>query len=152
MMKEAGIKCSPENGQTTKDASTWVLEFPVKSPEGCITRKDVTALDQLKHYKNLQHNWCEHNASMTVYVRDDEWFEVGNWVYQNWEIINGVSFLPYSGGKYKLAPYEEIDHRTYERLIKGLPLINYALLSKYEHQDNTQGKSEYACVGDKCEI
>jgi len=152
MMKDEGIKCSPENGQTKKDASTWVLEFPVKSPEGCITRKDITALDQLKHYKNLQHNWCEHNASMTVYVRDDEWFEVGNWVYQNWDIINGVSFLPYSGGKYKLAPYEEIDHRTYERLIKGLPLINYNLLAAYENQDNTQGKAEYACVGDKCEI
>tara|TARA_R110000824_G_scaffold80564_1_gene202647 strand:- start:13466 stop:15331 length:1866 start_codon:yes stop_codon:yes gene_type:complete len=152
MMRDAGIKCNPENGQTKKDASTWVLEFPVKSPDGCITRKDVTALDQLKHYKNLQHNWCEHNASMTVYVRDDEWFEVGNWVYQNWDIINGVSFLPYSGGKYQLAPYEEIDHRTYERLIKGLPLINYNELSSYETQDNTQGKSEFACVGDKCEI
>jgi ribonucleoside-diphosphate reductase alpha chain len=89
---------------------------------------------------------------MTVYVREHEWFEVGNWVYQNWDIINGVSFLPYSGGKYQLAPYEEIDHRTYERLIKGLPLINYARLSDYENQDNTQGKAEYACVGDKCEI
>ena len=152
LMKAMGIKCNPENGQTVKDASTWVLEFPVKSPDGCITRKDVTALDQLSHYKNLQHNWCEHNASMTVYVRDDEWFEVGNWVYKNWDIINGISFLPYSGGKYELAPYEEIDARTYERLIKALPLINYALLSKYEHQDNTQGKSEFACVGDKCEI
>ena len=152
MMKDEGIKCSPENGQTRQSASTWVLEFPVKSPDGCITRKDITALDQLKHYKNLQHNWCEHNASMTVYVRDDEWFEVGNWVYQNWDIINGVSFLPYSGGKYKLAPYEEIDHRTYERLIKALPLINYNLLAAYENQDNTQGKAEYACVGDKCEI
>ena len=74
-MKDSGIKASPEVGQTEKDATTYVLEFPVKSPDGCITRKDVTALDQLKHYKNLQHNWCEHNASMTVYVRDDEWFE-----------------------------------------------------------------------------
>jgi hypothetical protein len=152
LMKDAGVKCSPENGQTKKDASTWVLEFPVKSPDGCITRTDVSALDQLKHYKNLQHNWCEHNASMTVYVRDDEWFEVGNWVYQNWDIINGVSFLPYSGGKYELAPYEEIDHRTYERLIKAQPVIDYKQLSKYENQDNTQGKSEFACVGDKCEI
>ena len=152
LMKDAGVKCSPENGQTKKDASTWVLEFPVKSPEGCVTRKDVSALDQLKHYKNLQHNWCEHNASMTVYVRDDEWFEVGNWVYQNWDIINGVSFLPYSGGKYELAPYEEIDHRTYERLIKAQPVIDYKQLSEYETQDNTQGKSEFACVGDKCEI
>jgi ribonucleoside-diphosphate reductase alpha chain len=152
LMKDSGILCHPENGQNKKDATTWVVEFPIKSPEGCITRKDVTALDQLKHYKNLQHNWCEHNASMTVYVRDDEWFEVGNWVYQNWEIINGVSFLPYDGGKYELAPYEEIDARTYERLIKKLPRINYKQLSKYELEDNTQGKAEYACVGDKCEI
>ena len=152
MMKDAGIKAHPENGQTEEEATTWVLEFPVKSPEGCITRKDVSALDQLSHYKNLQHNWCEHNASMTVYVRDDEWFEVGNWVYKNWDIINGVSFLPYDGGKYKLAPYEEIDARTYERLIKKLPVIDYTQLSKYELEDNTQGKSEFACVGDKCEI
>jgi len=152
LMKDSGIKCNPENGQTKRNVSTWVLEFPVKSPENCITRKDVTALDQLKHYKNLQHNWCEHNASMTVYVRDDEWFEVGNWVYQNWDIINGVSFLPYDGGHYKLAPYEEIDHRTYERLIKKLPRIDYRQLSKYEMNDNTQGKAEYACMGDKCEI
>ena len=152
MMKDAGIVSHPENGQTKEDATTWVLEFPVKSPEGCITRKDVSALDQLSHYKNLQHNWCEHNASMTVCVRDDEWFEVGNWVYKNWDIINGVSFLPYNGGKYELAPYEEIDARTYERLIKKLPVIDYTQLSKYELEDNTQGKSEFACVGDKCEI
>ena len=152
MLKDLGIKASPEVGQDKKNASTWVLEFPVKAPDNCITRKDVTALDQLKHYKNLQHNWCEHNASMTVYVRDDEWFEVGNWVYQNWDIINGVSFLPYDGGKYELAPYEEIDIHSYERLIKTLPLINYTHLSKYENSDNTQGKAEYACVGDKCEI
>ena len=152
MMKDAGIVCHPENGQTKETANTWVLEFPVKSPEGCVTRKDVTALDQLKHYKNLQHNWCEHNASMTVYVRDDEWFEVGNWVYQNWDIINGVSFLPYDGGKYKLAPYEEIDVHSYERLIKGLPLIDYNKLSNYELEDQTQGKQEMACVGDKCDI
>ena len=152
MMKDKGIKASPEVGQQEGNATTWVLEFPVKSPDDCITRKDVTALDQLKHYKNLQHNWCEHNASMTVYVRDDEWFEVGNWVYQNWDIINGVSFLPYDGGKYELAPYEEIDVHSYERLIKTLPLINYTDLSAYEMEDNTQGKAEYACVGDKCEI
>ena len=152
MMKKSGIKATPEVGQDKKNASTWVLEFPVKAPDNCITRKDVTALDQLKHYKNLQLNWCEHNASMTVYVRDDEWFEVGNWVYKNWDIINGVSFLPYDGGHYELAPYEEIDHYTYESLIKKLPVIDYTQLSKYENSDNTQGKAEYACIGDKCEI
>jgi ribonucleoside-diphosphate reductase alpha chain len=152
LMKESGVKCHPENGQTKEDANTWVLEFPVKSPDGCITRKDVTALEQLSHYKNLQHNWCEHNASMTVYVRDDEWFEVGNWVYKNWDIINGVSFLPYDGGHYELAPYEEIDVHSYERLIKDLPRIVYSELAKYEFEDNTQGKQELACSGDKCDI
>ena len=152
LMKDSGIKATPEVGQTKEDASTWVLEFPVKSPDGCITRKDVTALEQLRHYKNLQHNWCEHNASMTVYVREDEWFEVGNWVYKNWDIINGVSFLPYDGGHYELAPYEEIDARTYKRLIKDLPVINYSKLSDYELQDETGGSKEYACTGDKCDI
>ena len=112
----------------------------------------MTALEQLRHYKNLQHNWCEHNASMTVYVREDEWFEVGNWVYKNWDIINGVSFLPYDGGHYELAPYEEIDARTYKRLIKALPVINYSKLSDYELQDETGGSKEYACTGDKCDI
>ena len=152
LMKDSGIKATPEVGQTKEDASTWVLEFPVKSPDGCITRKDVTALEQLRHYKNLQHNWCEHNASMTLYVREDEWFEVGNWVYKNWDIINGVSFLPYDGGHYELAPYEEIDARTYKRLIKDLPVINYSKLSDYELQDETGGSKEYACTGDKCDI
>ena len=77
---------------------------------------------------------------------------MGNWVYKNWDIINGVSFLPYDGGKYKLAPYEEIDVHSYERLIKKLPVIDYSKLSKYELEDNTQGKAEYACIGDKCDI
>ena len=152
MLKKQGVPCYPENGQDEKTATTWVLEFPVKAPEGCLTRKDISAMDQLRHYKNLQLNWCEHNASMTVYVREDEWFEVGNWVYKNWDIINGVSFLPYDGGHYELAPYEEIDHYTYESLIKKFPDINYNKLSKYELEDETEGSREYACVGDKCDI
>ena len=152
MLKSQGVPYNPENGQKEKDASTFVLEFPVKSPDNCMTRKDVTALEQLKHYKNLQMNWCEHNASMTVYVKDEEWFEVGNWVYQNWDIINGVSFLPFDGGHYELAPYEEIDHYTYESLIKKFPVIDYSKLSSFELQDETGGSKEYACTGDKCDI
>jgi len=152
MLRDQGVPCNPENGQDANTATTWVFEFPVKSPEGCLTRKDITAMDQLKHYKNLQLNWCEHNASMTVYVKEDEWFEVGNWVYKHWDIINGVSFLPYDGGHYELAPYEEIDRYTYESLIKKFPDINYNKLSQYELEDTTQGAKEYACVGDKCDI
>ena len=152
MLKDQGVPCAPENGQKPTSATTWVLSFPVKSPDDCITRADVTALEQLKHYKNLQHNWCEHNASMTVYVRDHEWFEVGNWVYKNWDIINGISFLPYDSGHYEQAPYEEIDRRTYQRFKKKFPIINYSKLSEYELQDETGGSKEYACVGDKCDI
>jgi ribonucleoside-triphosphate reductase len=152
MLKKQGVPYNPENGQKEETATTFVLEFPVKSPEGCLTRKDITAMDQLKHYKNLQLNWCEHNASMTVYVKEDEWFEVGNWVYKNWDIINGVSFLPYDGGQYELAPYEEIDHYTYESLIKKFPVIDYSELSSFELQDETGGSKEYACTGDKCDI
>ena len=113
-----GIPCHPENGQTEENASTWVLEFPVKAPEGCITRKDVTAMDQLKHYKNLQHNWCEHNASMTVYVRDDEWFEVGAFVYEHFDEMSGVSFLPYNEHTYQQAPYQCCTKDDYKKLSK----------------------------------
>ena len=80
MLKAQGIPCKPENGQKPKTATTWVVSFPVEAPDNCMTRDDMSAIEQLKHYKNLQHNWCEHNASMTVYVKEDEWFEVGNLV------------------------------------------------------------------------
>tara|TARA_R110002096_G_scaffold325765_2_gene519702 strand:+ start:65 stop:523 length:459 start_codon:yes stop_codon:yes gene_type:complete len=152
MLRKQGVPCQPENGQDAKTATTWVLDFPVMAPDGCLTRKDVSAMEQLSHYKNLQLNWCEHNASMTVYVKEDEWFEVGNWVYKNWDIINGVSFLPYDGGQYTLAPYEEIDHYTYESLIKKFPDIDYSKLSQFEMQDETDGSREYACTGDMCDI
>jgi len=152
LMKDMGVPTSPENGQTEENATTWVVSFPAKSPEGSMTREHISAIDQLKHYKNLQHNWCEHNTSITVYIKDDEWFEAGNWVYKNWDIINGISFLPYDKGYYKQAPYEEIDQKTYEKMEREFPKIDYTLLSKYEKEDNTSGKTEYACVGDKCDI
>ena len=112
----------------------------------------MTAIDQLEQYKKLQKNWCEHNASCTVYVKDDEWFEVGNWVYKNWSLINGVSFLPYDGGKYEQAPYEECSEKEYKELLAKLPKINYRDLSMYEKEDGTEGAKTWACSGDKCEL
>jgi len=169
MLVDQGVKATPEVGQrefekdkngnlnkvlnwSKEKVDTWVLEFPQKSPDNAVLRSSMTALTQLEHYKTVQTNWCEHNQSMTVYVRDHEWFEVGNWVYQNWDIINGVSFLPYDGGTYELAPYEEINKTTYEQMIKDFPTIDYTQLSRYEMEDNTQGSKSYACVGDKCEL
>jgi len=160
MLKDQGVPMSPEVGQREKEVKnwtadkveTWVLDFPIKSPDNAVLRDHMTALDQLEHYKTVQTNWCEHNQSMTVYVRDDEWFEVGNWVYKHWDMINGVSFLPFNGGTYELAPYEEIGVTTYNNLLDSFPDIDYSQLSKYEMEDNTEGSKSYACVGDKCEL
>jgi len=152
MMKRQGVAFHPEVGQSSSDASTFVCEFPVKSPEGSLTREEFNAISQLEWYKTVQTNWCEHNASMTVYVKNNEWFEVGNWVYKNWSIVNGLSFLPYNGGKYRLAPYEEIDEQKYIEKIKSMKKIDYTKLSDYEREDNTSGSKALACVGDNCEI
>lgn len=164
MLRDQGVPMSPEVGQrqiengkevkgwSESKVETWVVEFPIKSPDNAITRHNVSAIDQLKHYKVVQENWCEHNQSITVYVKDDEWFNVGNWVYQNWDIINGVSFLPYDGGIYELAPYEEITKEEYDRLKKKFPKIDYSMLGNYETQDHTEGSKSFACVGDKCEL
>lgn len=152
MMRDQGFKFTPENGQTEDNATTWVVSFPVKAPEGAIFRNDLTAIQQLEWYKKVQTNWCEHNQSITVYVKDHEWFDVGNWVYNNWDICVGVSFLPYDGGKYEQAPYEEITEEKYNKLSKNFPKINYSKLSEYEQEDLTEGAKTFACVGDKCEL
>lgn len=160
MLQDQKVPMSPEVGQRktevknwTKDkVNTWVVDFPIKSPRYAITRDKVSAIDQLEHYKLVQDNWCEHNQSVTIYVKDEEWFEVGNWVYQNWDYVNGVSFLPYDGGIYELAPYEEIDRDKYLKLEEKFPKIDYSKLTEYEQQDNTEGAKSYACVGDTCEL
>jgi ribonucleoside-diphosphate reductase alpha chain len=184
MMRDQGIKFTPENGSRKSDwdkaaelkkkgdanymqacpifdsnkqwsedlVSTWVVGFPVKAPDNCITRNDMSAIEQLEHYKMLQQYWCEHNASTTIYVKDSEWFEVGNWVYKNWDIVNGVSFLPHDGGKYEQAPYEEITKEQYEDMVSKMPKINYSELSYYELEDNTEGSKTLACVAGVCEI
>ena len=155
MLFEQEMKLSPENGQENlkkEDVATWVVSFPIQAPKTSLTKDEVSALDQLEWYKRLQINWCEHNASATVYVKDHEWFEVGNWVYKNWNIINGISFLPYDGGKYNQAPYEEISKDTYKKLLDNLPTLDYTQLSKYELEDTTEGAKSLACSGDRCEI
>lgn len=155
LLQEQGVKLSPENKQEKLPESkvnTWVVSFPIKSPPKSITRDKLAALDQLEWYKKLKVNWCEHSPSCTIYVKNEEWFEVGNWVYKNWEVINGISFLPYDGGHYKQAPYEEITKEEYDKLIKEFPKIDYSKLTKYELEDNTEGSKSYACLGDKCDI
>ena len=152
MLVSQGIKMKPENGQTEENANTWVLSFPMKAPDNAVLKDQVTALDQLEWYKRIQTNWVEHNASATIYVKDDEWIEVGNWVYQNWDMVNGLSFLPADGGKYQQAPLESITKGQYEKMLADFPMIDYTQLSGFELEDNTEGAKTYACVGGACEM
>jgi ribonucleoside-triphosphate reductase (thioredoxin) len=147
-----GVPANPEVGQTWANCDTVVFDFPMKAPEGSVYRNDRTAIEQLEYWKMLKVYWCEHNPSCTIYVKDDEWLKVGAWIYENWDAIGGLSFLPYDGGTYELAPYEEITKEKYEELMQDFPDIDFEGLSKYEQEDETQGSREFACTGGACEI
>lgn len=151
MLRDNGVPYYPEVGQEFGSASTYVLEFPIKAPEGAKTRHDMNALQQLEWYKQIVTNWAEHNQSATIYVKDEEWLAVAKWVYENFSIINGISFLPDDGGQYELAPYEEITKEKYEERMALFPKIDYTQLSKYEEDDNTTGAKAYGCVGGACD-
>lgn len=151
-MRDAGVPSFPEVGQDPENANTYVLEFPVKAPEGAISKDDITALDQLAHWKLVKENFTEHNPSVTVSVGDNEWIQVANWVYENWEKVGGLSFLPRENYVYRLAPYEEITKDEYEARMKNFPTVDYAKLMLYERVDETELKKELACVSGTCEI
>ncbi len=152
MMKDQGVPYHPEVGQNKDTANTYVLEFPVKSPAKSIYKNDLTALEQLEHWREVKVNYTEHNPSVTVSVGDEEWIEVGNWVYKNWDIVGGLSFLPRSNHVYKLAPYEEIDKKTYEEMVGRFGEIDFSKIVTYEKQDETEGSKELACVAGLCEL
>ena len=120
--------------------------------KGSVMRNDRTALEQLEIWKTYQLYWCEHKPSITVYVKEEEWMTVGAWVYENFDIISGVSFLPHSDHNYQQAPYQEIDEETYKKLVKELPTIDWEGLTKFEKYDTTTGVQTSACSGGSCEI
>ncbi|MDP9248997.1 MAG: ribonucleoside-triphosphate reductase, partial [bacterium] len=152
MARDQGVPCVPEVGQAEGSATTYVLEFPVKAPEGAIFKDEVSALDLMKEWKRLKEHFVEHNPSATIYVGPDEWIAVGNFVYENWDWIGGLSFLPRSEHVYQLAPYEPITKAEYERRARAIGTIDFSKLSQYEAQDNTTGAKEFACVSGVCEI
>ena len=152
MAKDQGVPCFPEVGQSVESASTFVLEFPVKAPEGAIFKDEVSALDLMKEWKRLKEHFVEHNPSATIYVGPDEWLAVGNFVYENWDWIGGLSFLPRSEHVYQLAPYQAITKEEYERRTRGIGKIDFSKLSQYEATDNTTGAKEFACVAGVCEV
>jgi ribonucleoside-diphosphate reductase alpha chain len=136
-----------------KPDSTTVFSFPVKSPEGAVTRNDMTAIEQLELWKMYALEWCEHKPSVTITVRDEEWLKVGAWVYENFDICSGVSFLPHSDHTYAQAPYQDCDEDTYKEALAKMPArIDWMALSEYEKEDNTAGSQTMACSGDSCEV
>ena len=133
--------------------NTAVFSFPVESPEKAVTRNDTSALAQLDLWLLYQKNWCEHKPSVTITVKEDEWLDVGAWVYNNFDDVAGISFLPHSDHTYKQAPYQECNKKDYLSLAKTMPdNIDWSLLSDYEVEDNTKGGQELACTADACEI
>lgn len=152
MLKDQGVPFHPEVGQPVDNATTYVLEFPVKAPKGSIFKDDVSAIAQLEHWRNVKTKYTEHNPSVTISVGDDEWIAVANWLYSNWDIIGGLSFLPRDNHVYKLAPYEPIDEKQYNELAKRFAHIDYSKILTYEKRDETELKKELACVAGVCEI
>lgn len=152
MLRDQGVPYHPEVGQSIESANTYIFEFPVKSPEGSIFRDDLTALEQLEHWKLVKENFTEHNPSITISVGEEEWIDVANWLYKNWEIIGGLSFLPRTDHVYKMAPYEEIDEKTYNEAVNRFAHIDFSKIVTYEKVDETEVKKELACVAGICEI
>ena len=139
--------------QDLMSQASLVFSFPVKSPQGCTTVKQVGAMEQLKLWKAYQNHWCEHKPSITVYYTDDEFLEVAQWIWDNFDLCSGISLLPYSDHVYQQAPYEDIDAEKYDELVASMPQgVDWNDLEKYEEEDNTTGSQELACVGGACEI
>lgn len=152
MLKEQKFPYYPEVGQDAATATTYVLEFPVEAPEGSKTREDFNAIEQLEYWKMVKENYTEHNPSVTVSVAEDEWIETVHWLYKNWDMLGGLSFLPKSKTVYQLAPFEEITAEEYSMRSKNLPLIDFSHIVIYEREDFTVGAKESACLGSICEI
>ena len=150
-LKEVGI---PVEDDFMKPNDTYVFSFPVKAPEGAITRDHLTAIDHLNTWLVYQRSWCEHKPSITVSVKEEEWMEVGAWVYKHFDEVSGISFLPHSDHSYKQAPYQEVTETEYLELLAKMPSnIRWEDLSFYETEDGTSGTQTLACTSDgNCEI
>ena len=149
--EELGYPVLPEVGQDPKDPTTKVLEFPVKAPAGRV-KGDVTAIEQLENYKMLMEHYVDHNCSITVHVRENEWEDVEQWVWDHWDDVVALSFLSYDDSFYELLPYEEIDRAEYERRKAEMPPFNPALLCRYEHEEAELDIGASDCVNGVCPI
>jgi len=148
-LKDMGVPSEPDQMNPEK---TTVFYFPIKSPEGATLANEQTAIEQLENWVIFQKHWSEHSVSVTVYVKEDEWMKVGAWVYENFDYITGVSFLPYSEHTYAQAPYTPCTKGEFLKAVADMPDIDFSRLTEYESEDNTEGAQTLACTGGACEI
>ena len=150
MMVEQGF---PAEDDVMKPNDTTVFSFPIKCSPDAVFRQDLTAIEQLELWKTYQVHWCEHKPSVTISVKEEEWIDVGAWVYKNFDLMSGVSFLPYSEHTYKQAPYQDCNENEYKYLLNKMPTsVDWNKLSEYEKSDMTVGSQELACSAGSCEI
>jgi len=150
MMVDMGF---PVEDDVMKPDNTWVFSFPMKAPENSVFRTDMTAIEQLELWKTYQIGWCEHKPSVTISVKEHEWMEVGAWVYENFEWMSGVSFLPHSDHVYRQAPYQDCTNEEYEAFLEKMPKdVDWTKLAEYETNDMTVASQELACVAGACDI
>jgi len=150
MMVDMGF---PAEDDVMKPLDTTVFSFPIKCSEDAVFRQDMNAIEQLELWKLYQEHWCEHKPSVTISVKEEEWFEVGAWVYKNFDLMSGVSFLPYSEHTYKQAPYQDCDEKQFKDLERKMPIdVDWTKLSNFEKSDSTVGSQELACSAGSCEI
>ena len=150
MMKDVGF---PIEDDVMNPSHTAVFSFPMKVDKSSIFRNDMSAIEQLELWLIYQNHWCEHKPSVTISVREEEWLEVGAWVYKHFDTMSGVSFLPFSEHIYKQAPYQDIKEEEYDKLLNLMPKnIDWSMLSEYEKTDMTSGSQELACSATLCEV
>lgn len=149
-LKASGVPCEDE---LLHPESDWVFSYPIASPEGAITRNDFSALEHLQLWLTYARFWCEHKPSITVSVREEEWLTVGAFVYENFDEMSGISFLPHFGHTYQQAPYQEVTETEYDELLAKMPAtLPWELLPDFEKEDSTEGSRELACTANSCEV
>ena len=152
VLRDASVPMDPENGQSPETANTWVIHFPVKSPDSAVTRKDRTAIGQCEFWLQNKTYWTDHNPSCTITYRPDEVIDLMKWVWEHRDLIGGLSFLPTFDAKYDNMPYVEITREEYERIAATFPEIDFSKVYRYEEEDLTNAAQELACSSGMCEI
>jgi ribonucleoside-diphosphate reductase alpha chain len=151
VLQNAGVPLDPENGQNKENANTYVVHFPMKSPDGAIVRKNRSAMQQLEYWLQTKVNYTEHNPSVTITYKPDEVLDIIHWVWENQDKIGGITFLPAFDAKFDQMPYEEISKEEYEALIKKFPDIDFSKIYRYEEEDFTTAAQEVACLAGNCD-